>query len=222
MNEQEAHYSQPELELYGLYCTLQHFRLYIIGVKNLIVEVNSKYIKEMLNHPNLQPNAIINQWIKGILTFTFKLVHVPAKNFKGTDGLSRQRRAEDDSEIEDDEKDDEEDDDEDIQDWFSNPPIFYDTLHLFSQTLILFCTVLGGLHFKFSLQEFWTIYWIKIFISFQHFNFLLSLQSQLENVSSNNPELFHQGRQIVETTSFKSPTCYSQHQSTQQKSSTHS
>src|SRR5882724_11509297 len=57
---------------------------------------------------------------------------------------------------------------------FQNPPIFYDTLHLFSHTLILFRTVLGGLHFNFSLQEFRTIYWIKFFNSFQHFNFLLS------------------------------------------------
>src|SRR5882724_11295291 len=72
---------------------------------------------------------------------------------------------------------------------FQNPPIFYDTLHLFSHTLILFRTVLGGLCFKFSLQEFQTIYWIKFFISFRHFNFLLSLQSRLENVSSNNPRI---------------------------------
>src|SRR5882724_13344444 len=93
---------------------------------------------------------------------------------------------------------------------FQNPPIFYDTLHLFSHTLILFRTVLGGLHFKSSLQEFRTIYWIKFFISFLHFNFLLSLQSRLETFHQTIPELFHQGRQIVETTSYKSPTCYSQ------------
>ena len=52
--------SQPKLKLYGLYRALCHFRLYIIGVKNLIVEVDAKYIKEMLNHPDLQPNAVIN------------------------------------------------------------------------------------------------------------------------------------------------------------------
>ena len=60
MNEREARYSQPKLELYGLYRALRHIRLYIIGVKNLIVEVDTKYIKEMLNHPDLQPNAVIN------------------------------------------------------------------------------------------------------------------------------------------------------------------
>ena len=88
MNEHKACYSQPKLKLYGLYCVLHHFQLYIIGVKNLIVEVDAKYIKEMLNHPDLQPNAVINHWIGGILTFTFKLIHISAKNFKGTDGLS--------------------------------------------------------------------------------------------------------------------------------------
>ena len=100
MNEREAQYSQPKLELYGLYHMLCHFRLYIIGVKNLIVEVDAKYIKEMLNCPDLQPNAVINQWIGGILTFSFKLVHIPAKNFKGTDGLSWRRRADDDTDPE--------------------------------------------------------------------------------------------------------------------------
>ena len=45
MNEHDALYSQPKLELYGLYRALRHFRLYIIGVKNLIVEVDAKYIK---------------------------------------------------------------------------------------------------------------------------------------------------------------------------------
>ena len=60
MNEREAQYSQPKLELYGLYRALHHFQLYIIGVRNLIIEVDAKSIKEMLNHPDLQPNAIIS------------------------------------------------------------------------------------------------------------------------------------------------------------------
>ena len=95
--------------------------------QNLIVEVDTKYIKEMLNHPNLQPNAVINRWIGGILTFSFKLVHVPAKNFKGTDGLSWRRRADDDTDPEESDKDTDEDDetdqesniDKNIQEWTS-------------------------------------------------------------------------------------------------------
>ena len=47
MNEHEAWYSQPKLELYGLYHVLCHFQLYIIGVKNLIIEVDTK--RERIN-----------------------------------------------------------------------------------------------------------------------------------------------------------------------------
>jgi hypothetical protein len=45
-------------------------------VKNLIVEVDAKYLKGMLNNPDIQPNVTINWWIAGILLFDFKLVHV--------------------------------------------------------------------------------------------------------------------------------------------------
>src|SRR5882724_11509299 len=219
MNEREARYSQPKLELYGLYRALRHFRLYIIGVKNLIVEVDAKYIKEMLNHPDLQPNAIINRWIGGILTFTFKLVYVPAKNFKGTDGLSRRWRAEDDSEIED----DDEDDDEDIQDWFSKSSHFLRHTSPILTHPNTFSHSTGWSTFQFFSSR------ISDNLLDQIFQFLSTLQ--LPSFPFNHgskmfhqtiPELFHQGRQIVETTSCKSPTCYSQHQSTQQKSSTHS
>jgi len=89
MNEREARYSQPKLELYGLYRALRHWRLYLIGVKNLHVEVDAKYIKGMLNEPDLQPNAAVNRWIQGILIFDFKLIHVPATKFQGPDALSR-------------------------------------------------------------------------------------------------------------------------------------
>ena len=94
MSERESRYSQPKLELFGLYRALQHWRLHIIGVKNLRVEVDAKYIKGMLNEPDLQPNAAINRWIQGILLFDFALVHVPADKHKGPDALSHQALAE--------------------------------------------------------------------------------------------------------------------------------
>ncbi|KIY44933.1 hypothetical protein FISHEDRAFT_11834, partial [Fistulina hepatica ATCC 64428] len=84
----ESHYSQPKLELFGLFRALQSWRLYLVGVQNLIVEVDAKYIKGMLNEPDLQPNATINRWIQGIFLFDLKLVHVPATRFKGPDALS--------------------------------------------------------------------------------------------------------------------------------------
>ena len=89
MNDRESNYSQPKLELFGLFRALRHYRLYLIGVKNLYVEVDAKYIKGMLNEPDLQPNATMNRWIQGILLFDFQLVHVPATRHHGPDALSR-------------------------------------------------------------------------------------------------------------------------------------
>jgi hypothetical protein len=57
-------------------------------VKNLIVEVDAKYIKGMLNNPDIQPNMTINQWIAAISLFDFKLVHVPTIHHMAADRLS--------------------------------------------------------------------------------------------------------------------------------------
>ena len=105
-NEREKNYSQAKLELYGLMRALKAVRLYIVGVGNLTVEVDAKYIKGMLNNPDVQPNATINRWIATILLFHFKLVHVPAAKHTGADGLSRRPRAPED-----------EDEEEDVEDW---------------------------------------------------------------------------------------------------------
>jgi transposase InsO family protein len=59
------------------------------------VEVDAKYIKGMLNDPDLRPNATVNRWIQGILLFDFELVHVPADKHRGPDALSRKELAED-------------------------------------------------------------------------------------------------------------------------------
>jgi hypothetical protein len=89
MSERESRYSQPKLELFGLYRALRHWRLYIIGVKTLKVEVDAKFIQGLLNNPDLQPDAAVNRWIQGILMFHFALIHVPATKFQGPDALSR-------------------------------------------------------------------------------------------------------------------------------------
>ncbi len=88
-NERESRYSQAKLELYGLFRALRATRLYLVGINNLVVEVDASYIKGMLSNPNIQPNAAINRWIAAILLFDFKLVHVPTDKHKGPDGLSR-------------------------------------------------------------------------------------------------------------------------------------
>lgn len=97
-NLRESHYSQSKVELFGLYRSLRAVRIYIFGVIKLVVEVDAKYIRGMINNPDVQPNATINRWIAGILLFHFELVHVPGTGHKGPDGMSRRGRAEGDAE----------------------------------------------------------------------------------------------------------------------------
>ena len=84
----EQRYSQAKLELYGLFRALKAVKMQIIGVKNLVVEVDAKYIKGMINNPDVQPNVTINRWIAGILLFDFRLKHVAGKDHTPADGLS--------------------------------------------------------------------------------------------------------------------------------------
>lgn len=88
-NDVESRYSQPKIELYGLFRALRDARVFIIGVRNLVVEVDASSIKGMLNNPDVQPNAAVNRWIAAIKLFDFTLVHVPASKHTGPDGLSR-------------------------------------------------------------------------------------------------------------------------------------
>jgi hypothetical protein len=101
-NDRESKYSQAKIELFGLYRALHAYRLYLFGVHELHVEVDAKYIKGMLNNPDIQPNATINRWIAGILLFNPIITHVPASKHSGPDGLSRRPRAPEDPLIEED------------------------------------------------------------------------------------------------------------------------
>jgi hypothetical protein len=91
LNDRESRFSQPKLELYGLFRAFSLFKLYVIGIRNLIVETDARYIKGMLANPDIAPSASINRWIVAILTFHFELVHVPGVRH-GPDGLSRRPR----------------------------------------------------------------------------------------------------------------------------------
>ena len=106
LNEREARFSQPKLELYGLYRALRALKAILIGVRNLIVEVDAAYIKGMLRNPDIAPSASINRWIVSILMFHFTLVHVPGSHH-GPDGLSRRRP----------QPDDEPEPEDDFEDW---------------------------------------------------------------------------------------------------------
>jgi len=89
LKESETRYGQSKLELYGLFRALRHYRAFIVGIKNLIVEVDASSIKGMLDNPDIQASAVVNRWIQGIKQFDFRLVHVPAHKHKGPDALSR-------------------------------------------------------------------------------------------------------------------------------------
>jgi RNase H-like domain found in reverse transcriptase len=108
LNEREACFSQPKLEIYGLYRVLRVLRMYTIGLRKFVVETDAKYIKGMLANPDIQPSASINRWIVSILTFHFDLVHVKG-TFHGPDGLSRRPKQPLDPEIDA--------DDFDFEDW---------------------------------------------------------------------------------------------------------
>jgi hypothetical protein len=76
----------------------------LTGVQNLVVEVDTRYIKGMLSNPDISPSASINRWIVAILTFHFDLVHVPGTHH-GPNGLSRRPWQDGDEEDRDDEED---------------------------------------------------------------------------------------------------------------------
>jgi hypothetical protein len=106
----ESRYSQAKFELYGLFHTLKAAKVWLIGVKKFTVEVDTKYIKGMLNNPDIQLNAAMNRWIVGILMFDFTLKHVPGSKHQGLDRLSCRQHAPEDND-EDDESSD------DIEEW---------------------------------------------------------------------------------------------------------
>jgi Integrase zinc binding domain/RNase H-like domain found in reverse transcriptase len=117
LNDRESRFSQPKLEIYGLFRALRALKLYLIGVRNLTVEVDARYIKGMLSNPDIAPSASINRWIISILAFHFTLVHVPGIAH-GPDGLSRRPAQPGDIP--------EEDDEEAFDDWIDK---FYGFAH---------------------------------------------------------------------------------------------
>src|ERR1700677_4780594 len=61
LNDRESRYSQPKLEIYRLYRALRLLRIYLIGIRNFIIEVDAGYIKGMLSNPDISPSASINR-----------------------------------------------------------------------------------------------------------------------------------------------------------------
>ena len=101
--------------------------MFLVGVRNLVIEVDARYIKGMLNNPDITPSASVNRWIVSILTFHFELQHIPGKHH-GPDGLSRRPpQPDDDSDEEEDSEDKEE-----FKDWIDN---LYGFTHMINQPM---------------------------------------------------------------------------------------
>ena len=94
LTDVESRYGQSKLELYGLFRALKQYRIHLVGVPKLIIEVDASSIKGMLNNPDSQASAPLNRWIRGILMYDFELVHVPGHKHKAPDALSRRRHTE--------------------------------------------------------------------------------------------------------------------------------
>ncbi|KAJ3474287.1 hypothetical protein NLI96_g12542 [Meripilus lineatus] len=91
----ESRYSQPKVELYGVFRAMKELRHRLWGY-HFRLEVDAQYLDKMIKTPDL-PNAPMTRWISYIQLFDFEIVHVPASKFKGPDGLSRKRRSSQDS-----------------------------------------------------------------------------------------------------------------------------
>lgn len=89
-NRVESKYSQPKLELYGVYRAVRELRHRIWGVF-FMLEVDAKFLQQMVKEPDL-PNAPMTRWVSYINLFDYDIQHVPAAKGLGQDGLSRRGR----------------------------------------------------------------------------------------------------------------------------------
>ncbi len=94
-NRAESNYSQPKVELYGVFRAVKEVRHRIWGV-HFRLEVDAKFLEQMIKEPDL-PNAPMTRWVTYIQLFDFSLRHVPATSGVAQDGLSRKRRTSVDS-----------------------------------------------------------------------------------------------------------------------------
>ena len=71
--ECKAQYSQSKLELHGFFHALKSLHLHLVGLPMFHLKVDAKYIKGMLNNPDIQPNNMINP---GLLGFYFSTLNL--------------------------------------------------------------------------------------------------------------------------------------------------
>ncbi|KAE8229024.1 hypothetical protein CF326_g6021 [Tilletia indica] len=83
----ETRYSQPKLELCGVYKAVRKTRYHLIGTP-FILEVDAASLRQMINQPDVS-NAAMLRWIAHLRLYDFEIRHVPGKLHVIPDGLSR-------------------------------------------------------------------------------------------------------------------------------------
>ncbi|KAE8219308.1 hypothetical protein CF326_g8985, partial [Tilletia indica] len=87
MTETEQRYSQPKLELCGVYKAIRKMRYHLLGVR-FILEVDAISLKQMLNRPDLS-NPAMARWVAHLKQYDFSVRHIPGRLHIIPDGLSR-------------------------------------------------------------------------------------------------------------------------------------
>ena len=82
----ESRYSQPKLELAGVFKAIKKFRQYLYGT-HFTLEIDARSLIQMINNPEL-PNAAMTRWVGYIKMFDFEIRHVPGKEHVIPDTLS--------------------------------------------------------------------------------------------------------------------------------------
>jgi len=98
-SDTESRYSQPKLELYGVFRAVKDLWHRIWGI-HIRIDVDAKFLIEMVKQPDL-PNAPMTRWISYIALFDYEICHVPAQSHVAVDGLSQRKHTPEDSEDED-------------------------------------------------------------------------------------------------------------------------
>ncbi|CAD6960482.1 unnamed protein product, partial [Tilletia controversa] len=78
MTETEARYSQPKLELCGVYKAIRKLRYHLIGTR-FILEVDAMSLRQMINKPDVG-NATMIRWIANLKEYDFTIRHIPGKH----------------------------------------------------------------------------------------------------------------------------------------------
>jgi hypothetical protein len=105
LNQTESNYSQPKVELYGLFRALKALEYLIWGTK-LRVETDSASLKGMLEAPG-HPSVPMARWVSYIWIYDLEVIHIKAEQHVAPDGLSRRRKSGEDTENMDIEHEDE-------------------------------------------------------------------------------------------------------------------